>query len=92
MPSINHSYLNLCSAKIQFSALCRVRYWLYGFIYTSESIHYLFVLTNPILMPFFLKEKAGNILLKEGRFPLLKWVIILLLFFSTLPNTGLNFK
>lgn len=43
MPSINHSYLNLCSAKIQFSALCRVYCWLFGFIYTPNSIHYWFV-------------------------------------------------
>lgn len=42
-PCINHSYLNLCSAKIQFSALYKVHYSLYGYIYTSKSIHYLFV-------------------------------------------------
>lgn len=38
MLCINHLYLNLCCAKIQFSALCRVQYWLYGFIYTSKPL------------------------------------------------------
>lgn len=54
MLHINHLYLNLCCAKIQFSALCRVQYWLYGFIYTSKTLSFIInlFLSHAVWMAF----------------------------------------